>query len=91
MPDVIKQTVTRTVTLSDLTPVELASIFAAYDSEQQATFFTALRAETKDWPGTGWCGQSWHIADAADYDALFVIMTLAGHCKPKADEKGIVV
>lgn len=57
MSEVTKQAITRTVTLSDLTPAELASIFAAFDDHHQAAFFDALADEVKDWPGTGWSMQ----------------------------------
>ncbi len=60
MSEVARKAITRTVTLSDLSPAELASIFAQMDSGQQAAFFDALAEEVKDWPGTGWCMQcSW--------------------------------
>ncbi len=60
--DIERKAVTRTVTVSDLEPHELASIFAAYDDDQQAAFFDAVADEVKDWGGTGWCGQcSWFV------------------------------
>jgi hypothetical protein len=58
MANVAKQSVTRTITVSDLTPQELASIFANYSCDEQAAFFDALVEEGRDWPGTGWCMQS---------------------------------
>ena len=57
-----RKAVTRTVTVSDLSPSELASIFSAYDDNEQAAFFDALAEEVKDWPGSGWCMQcAWFI------------------------------
>lgn len=62
MAAITKQVVTRTVTVSDLTPQELASIFAAYPDDDQAAFFDAVAEEVKDWPGSGWCMQCcWFI------------------------------
>lgn len=57
-----RKAITRTVTVSDLEPTELASIFAAYDDNQQAAFFDAVADEVKEWGGNGWCGQcSWFV------------------------------
>lgn len=77
MVDRTIKTITRTVTLSDLTPVELASIFAAYDDGQQAAFFNALAAETGDWPGTGWEGQCYHICKNLSPDGQRIVADLA--------------
>lgn len=55
------KTVTRTVTISDLTPAEMASIFAGWFDTDQAAFFDALAAETADWPGCGWGGQAYEL------------------------------
>lgn len=73
------QTVTRTVTISDLTAAEMASIFAQWDSRAQAAFFAALRDESRDWPNSGWCGQAHYIVSDANPDALFVLEKLADH------------
>ena len=73
------QTVTRTITVSDLTPAEMASIFANYDSIQQAAFFAAIRDESRDWPNSGWCGQAHYIVTDANPDAMFVLDKLADH------------
>ena len=80
MSAIAKTVVTRTVTLGDLTPEELASIFAAYDSKQQAAFFAAIKAEAaRDWPGFGWEGQAWHIVSDLDADGIEVLTDLAEH------------
>lgn len=71
--------VSRTISLDDMTPEEMAKLFAAMGSDEQIRFFSALRAETKDWPGSGWCMQCSYIAADADTDALFILGTLAGH------------
>lgn len=79
MADIARTAVTRTVTLSDLTPAELASILAAYDAKQQAAFFSALTVEARDWPGTGWDGQAWHIVSILDADGTKAVGSLAEH------------
>jgi hypothetical protein len=80
------QTVTRTVTVSDLTPAEMASIFAAWDSRHQAAFFAALREESRDWPHSGWCGQAYYLVSDANPDALFVLDKLADHVVARRDD-----
>ena len=80
------QTVTRTVTVSDLTPAEMASIFASWVSTDQAAFFAALREESRDWPNSGWCGQAHYIVTDADTDALFILDKLADHVVARRDE-----
>ena len=79
------RTVTRTVTLSDLTPAEMASLFAGWSSTLQGEFFAALRAESEDWPNSGWCGQCYYIVQDADADALFVLDKLADHVVARRD------
>jgi hypothetical protein len=80
------RTVTRTVTVSDLTPIEMASVFASWVSVDQAAFFTALREESRDWPNSGWCGQAHYIVSDADAEALFVLDKLADHVLARRDE-----
>lgn len=57
MSIVKREAITRTVTVSDITPTELASIFSQYNHEEQAEFFDACAAEAEDWP-IGWTGQA---------------------------------
>lgn len=83
MVETIKSAITRTVTLSDLTPAELASIFSDFDSKQQAAFFNALHEEVKTYAGTGWCGQCSWIVDDLDRGGFDIIETLAGHATDK--------
>ncbi len=61
MADRKSSTVTRTITVSDLTPAELASIFAQFSDHEQAQFFDAVGEESKDWPGSGWEQQACSI------------------------------
>ena len=73
MADKTVNTVTRTVTISDLTPEEMASIFAAWDDHQQGAFFNALHVEAKDWPLGGWNGQFWHVVKHLDANGREVV------------------
>lgn len=79
MADIQRTAITRTITLSDLTPAELASIFAAWDNKEQAAFFNALHHEVQVYAGTGWCGQCAWIVDGIDPGGRDIIETLAGH------------
>lgn len=74
------KTVTRTVTVSDLTPAEMASIFAGWYDDQQAAFFDALAAETKDWPGCGWAGQAYAFGQKLGNDGRMIMDTLIDNC-----------
>lgn len=71
--------VTRTIELSDLTPLELAELFADMESEEQVEFFSEVWQIAKRWPGAGWCQQSSYIARDADNNAIQAIRTLASH------------
>lgn len=77
MADAAKTVITRTVTVSDLSPAELASIFANYDDTQQARFFDCLADEVKDWPGTGWCMQCSYIEGKMTDRAKDIVRKLA--------------
>jgi hypothetical protein len=71
--------VTRTVEVNDLTPEELATLFAEMDGQQQVDFFSEVWKIAKKWPGAGWCQQSYEIARLADNNAIQTIRTLASH------------
>lgn len=71
--------VTRTFQINDLTPQELATTFAAMRADYQADFFSWLWEIAKEWPGAGWCQQSYAIAQEAGPDAREAIRTLASH------------
>ncbi len=71
--------ITRTITVDDLTPGELAEIFAEMSGDQQAEFFTAVWIIARAWPGAGWCQQSYDIARNLDRDGREAIETLAAH------------
>ena len=74
-------TVTRTIDLSDITPDELADLFAHMDDKEQAGFFAALRPIAQQWDGIGasWCVQANWIIRALDGDGMFIVETLASH------------
>jgi hypothetical protein len=74
---------TRTVSLADLTPSELAAIFAHMNSDDQAHFFNKVASETRGWPGTGWCGQCAYIIDGLSDEGAKVVLTLAGHIEAR--------
>ena len=71
--------VNRTISFDDLTPEELAELFAAMDGQEQSDFFAAVWSLAKKWPGAGWCQQSHEIARLADNNAIQTIRTLASH------------
>lgn len=91
MADRAVATVTRTVVVSDLTPAEMASIFAQWDSDQQAAFFDALKAEAADWPGMGWCGQAMSIVDKLGDPGFEIVAKLADWLKSRAEQEGRVI
>jgi hypothetical protein len=62
-----------------LTPSELATLFAAMTSEQQAWFFARVWRIAKDWSGAGWCQQSHDIIRDLERDGLKTVETLASH------------
>lgn len=79
-------TVTRTVTVSDLTPEELASIFAGMSDDQQAAFWSALQREAQSWTGApDWWGQAWHAVGKMDSDGR---AALRGWADALRDQEG---
>lgn len=74
---------TRTISLGDMKPDELAYLFARMDSNEQAHFFNRVAVETREWPGTGWCYQCAHIIDALSDEGARVVTTLAGHIQDR--------
>ena len=78
--------VTRTIEVNDLTPGELATLFADMNGDQQAQFFATVWDIAKAWPGAGWCQQSYDIVRFADANpgARDAIATLAAHLEPAA-------
>lgn len=77
------KTITRTVTVSDLTPEEMASIFAEWFADQQAAFFNALAVESKDWPGCGIDGQMYAVTEYLDEGGRKVVNAIIDNCGPK--------
>jgi hypothetical protein len=79
----------RTIALDDLTPGELATLFAHMASDDQAHFFNKVGAITRNWPGTGWCMQCAHIVDCLSDEGAKVVLTLAGHIRPDSATSAI--
>lgn len=73
--------VSRTIEISDITPEELAVLFTDMVAFGQAKFFAEVWRIAKDWPGAGWCQQSYDIAKNAEYcpGAREAVHTLAAH------------
>lgn len=74
---------TRTFEIDDITPQEMARVFAHYFDDQQAAFFEEVGRIAKDWPGAGWCMQSCSIARELSPLGRETILTLAGHAQPE--------
>ncbi|WEK42947.1 MAG: hypothetical protein P0Y64_16640 [Candidatus Sphingomonas colombiensis] len=72
-------TLTRTIEIADLTPEELAAVFAGMVGEDQARFFSKVWEIALYWPGAGWCQQSYDIVAHLDRDGRSAIATLAAH------------
>lgn len=73
-------TVTRTIELTDIQPTELAEMFCNMDDTEQAVFFEHIGVIAREWPGAGWCQQSYSINKNLTDGGREVIRTLAGHC-----------
>lgn len=67
----------RTVTIADITPAELASLFCGMYADEQAAFFSEIGRITSAWPGAGWCQQSCAISENLDKRATDAILKLA--------------
>lgn len=67
---------TRTFEIDDITPEELAGVFAGMDGEQQARFFSTVGKIAATWPGAGWCQQSCAISEHLDKTATETILKL---------------
>ena len=68
--------VTRTITIDDIAPEELARVFLRYDGEQQAAFFNSMKAVTDTWPGAGWCSQCLCVSEHLDASGIETILKL---------------
>ena len=69
--------ITRQITLDDITPEELATVFAGMWAEEQAAFFAKVWQIARNWPGAGWCHQCSAIAPLLDQDGKDCIAKLA--------------
>jgi hypothetical protein len=72
-------TITRTITIDDLTPQELADRFANMFDNEQAEFFAEVAKIAATWPGAGMCQQAYSIASHLDDEGRSVIQRLAEH------------
>lgn len=68
--------ITRTFTITDVEPEELASVFAHMDGAQQARFFSRVGEIAAEWPGAGWCQQCCSISEHLDAKATETILKL---------------
>ena len=64
------------------TPEDLAFVFAAFSASQQAIFFARVWTISKEWPGAGWCQQSYEIAKFLSNDGRSTLSTLNAHVFP---------
>lgn len=71
--------VTRSVTIDDLTPQEMAEIFCNMFADQQAVFFNTVGAISRTWPGAGMCQQAYGIVRHLDDLGLYVVQRIADH------------
>ena len=69
--------ITRNIIIDDITPAELAAVFCAMYSDEQAAFFSEIGRITASWPGAGWCQQCCGISENLDKRATEVIAKLA--------------
>lgn len=68
--------ITRTFAIADITPEELAAVFAAMDGAQQARFFSQVGKIAGTWRGAGWCQQSCAISEHLDKVGTETILKL---------------
>lgn len=67
----------RTVEIDDITPDELAALFADMDSKKQARFFARVGEIAATWSGAGWCQQSCAISEHLDKIGTETIIKLS--------------
>jgi len=75
--------VTRTISLADLTSGELADLFCELGSSEQADFLATIIKIASSWGGAGWCQQSSFIMRDANQDAREAVRVLASHLPPE--------
>ena len=77
----------RTIKIEKITPEELAKEFCDMFADEQARFFAHVWTIAREWPGAGWCQQSYEIVKEAKSaelgncrsPAISAIETLASH------------
>jgi hypothetical protein len=72
-------TITRTFAIVDLSPDELAAVFAGWGAGKQAAFFDSVGRIAETWPGAGMCMQALHIAAGLTPTGRYVIERIADH------------
>ena len=67
--------------MDDLTPAELAELFCALLSDEQAEFFNEVARMSSPWPAGGWCVQACAIAREKNFTegGRQVVRALAEH------------
>ena len=77
-----KTAITRTVTVENISPQELARLFSEMSDIEQAAFFDAVANESMPWPGLGWCMQSMNISRHMTQQAKDIVIKLAEWISP---------
>jgi len=78
--------VTRTEQVSfSLSVEEIATAFAGMFGDEQAKFFDHIGTISSDWPGAGWCQQSYDINKNLTPKGREVIAVLARHVFDRDD------
>lgn len=67
------------------TAEELAEAFANLTDIEQSAFFERVSEISREWPGAGWCQQSYGIAQNILPAGREVIRTLASHVLDRED------
>lgn len=71
--------ITRTIEFTDITPDEMAKVFASWEAQGQAEFLNEVGNISRAWPGAGWCMQALYIAPLLDRDGQMVVEGLGNH------------
>lgn len=69
--------IARTIVIDDVSPEELAELFAGMVDEDQARFFARVGEIADGWSGAGWCQQCCSISEHLDRKATETILKLA--------------
>ena len=69
----------RTFAIADVTPREVAELFAHMSGADQAEVLDHVWQIAREWPGAGWCQQSYDIARFLTPDGRSTVAVLANH------------